>query len=71
MMQISEKSKIKMPYNKMTQNKADKGDGKQKYFRETASTHYFKRNTNRDKDKRDWQQENEGREGGADTHTHK
>lgn len=69
MMQISEKSKIKMPYNKRTQNKADKGDGKQKHFRETASTHYFKRNTNRDKDKRDWQQENEWREGGADTHT--
>lgn len=37
--------------------------------RETASTHYFKINTNRDKDKHDWQQENEGREGGADTHT--
>lgn len=68
-MQISEKSKIKMPYNERTQNKADKGDGKQKYFRETVSTHYFKRNTNRYKDKRDWQQENERIEGGADTHT--
>lgn len=28
-MKISEKSKIQMPYNKRTQNKADKGDGKQ------------------------------------------